>query len=307
MGEPFTLPNGFVVAEASIEPNGISGNGRAEAPILQVALRMVFRCPKNPGMSMDFRELRCRVSPFDGVYFAASVPTPLSRRLAAGKHLSNELVYVEIPVDRPRLALLNRLRNGGDVRIRLDFELFAEELVELGRSQNIPQSSVWGLREHHRMYAAVQAEIPRSRWAEQVLPQTEFAKIHFLEFPAIPIESCAELKESFNALQRACKLENQGFYEDAIAKCRIALEPFFEKRLNGKGEKQPMLKASWETRLGKATYDWLNAALIATKQATNQTHHVSSTLFGQLEAQMILTVTTALVAYAVKTKSDGAS
>jgi hypothetical protein len=308
MGEYFSLPGGFIAAETAIEANGISGNGRAEAPILQVAIRMLFRCPKNPGTSLDFRELRCRVSPFDGVYFAASAPTYLNCRLTAGAELPNELVYVEIPVDRPRLALLNRLRNGGDVRLRLDFELFVDELVEVGRSQNHPNSSVWGLREHHRMFAKVQAEIARSKWAEQVLLQTEFAKIHFLELPAIPIESCAEMKDAFNALQHACKLENQGFYVDAIAKCRIALEPFMEmiEQADGNGGKRrvPILKASWETRLGKATYDWLNSAFIATKQATNQTHHLSSATFGQLEAQMILTVATAVVAYAVKTRPD---
>jgi hypothetical protein len=232
----------------------------------------------------------------------------LRHRVKTGEELPNQSVYVQIPLDRIRMALLNRLRNGGDIKLRLDLDLLVDELVEVARPQNTPGISIWGLKEHHHLSSKIHVDIPRSKWIDQILPGTEFAKAHIIELPAIPLESCAETKAAFDALQHALKLESQGFYGDAVAKCRVALEPFFERveKVDGKGEKKkvPILKSSWQVRLGKATYDWLNSALIATKQATDEPHHLSSTSFDQLEAQMLLTVTTSLIAYAVKTKPD---
>src|SRR5579859_3384432 len=304
MSSHFTGPSGYIVAEVAIETNGINGIGGAQSPALAVTLQVLFRCPKDPGTTINFRELRCRVSPFEGTYFALSLPVYLNYRLTPGTESSGNSVYMEIPLDQRRLALLNRLRKGGDVKLRLDLELLADELVEIARPQNPPGTSIWGLKEHHRMFSKVPAEIPRSKWIEQVLPQTEFAKIHILELPAIPLESCAAMKAAFDALQHAYKLESQGFYDDAVAKCRVALEPFFERAeiIDDKGEKRkvPILKSSWQTQLGRVTYDWLNAALIAMKRAADEPHHLSSSSFGQLEAQMLLAVTTSLIAYAVK-------
>ena len=46
----------------------------------------------------------------------------------------------------------------------------------------------------------------------------EFAKVHIIELPAIPLDRCAALNESFEALQQALRLEQQGLYADAAGK-----------------------------------------------------------------------------------------
>src|SRR5882724_1597999 len=125
MSDYFTLPNGFIVAEVGIDANGIYGTGRAEFPVLVAVLRLVLRCPESESVSIDFRELRCQVSPFDGVYVAASLPVPVQVRVASGNELKDHLVHLQIPLDRIRLALMERLRKGGDTKLRLDFELLA--------------------------------------------------------------------------------------------------------------------------------------------------------------------------------------
>lgn len=306
MGEIFTTSGGHIVAEATVDTNAISGSGRAERPVLMVMLQMLFRSHKQLGATFDFRELRCRVAPFDGTHIADSLPTSLNIRLSPGQELPNHSVYLEIPLNQRRIAVVNRLRNGGDVRLRLDMDLFADELIEIRASPNAP--SALGLREHHRMQARVQVQIPRSRWVEQILPGTEFGKVHILELPVIPIQSCAEIQAAFNELQQAYKLEGQGFYNEAVAACRKALEPFLERttKPDDKGvmRKYLVLKSSWQTRLGQATYDWLNASLIAVKQGADETHHLSSSSFGQMEAQMLLAIATSLIAYAIKTRPD---
>lgn len=296
------------MAEVTVDSNAISGSGRSERPVLMVMLNMLFRSHKELGATFDYRELRCRVSPFDGTYIADSLPTSLNIRLGSGQELPNHSVYLEIPLDQRRIGAINRLRNGGDVKLRLDIDLFADALIELGASSNAP--STLGLRERHQMRASVQVQIPRSRWVEQILRGTEFGKVHILELPVIPIESCAEIQTAFNELQQAYKLESQGFYNEAVAACRKALEPLLERatKPDDKGvmRKFQVLKSSWQVRLGQATYDWLNASLIAVKQGADETHHLSSSSFGQMEAQMLLTVATSLIAYAIKTRPDSA-
>jgi hypothetical protein len=97
-----------------------------------------------------------------------------------------------------------------------------------------------------------------------------------------------------------------------VAKCRVALDPFFEleKKVETIGGEQtvsrvPVLRRSCETRLGQATYVWLSSALRAIKEAANPVHHSPSAHYDQLESQLILTNTTAFVAYVARTMDTG--
>ena len=303
MGEHFTASQGFIVAEIAVDANHVNGAGRLDAPILMVLAQMLFRSSKEAGTTYDFREIQCRISPFEGTYIATSLPARLNLILGPGHQVSNHSVYLEIPFDQRRLALINRLRNGGDVKLRLDMELFADELLEVGGMPKRPPA--FGLVRHHHMRTSVQLEIPKSKWVERVLEQSGFGKVHIIELPVIPIESCAEFQAAYSHLQQAFKLESQGFYDEAVATCRKALEPFFERVTQTDGRKAFALKSSWKTRLGEATYRWLNDSLIAVKQGTDTAHHLSSASFDQMEAQMLLTVATSIIVYAAKTRPDG--
>lgn len=168
------------------------------------------------------------MSPFDTTCVATSLPTHLKGRVNPGEERKEDWVHLQIPLDRTRLALLNRLRNGGDVKLGFDLELLVDEVVAVARTQNPLHPSVWGLIEPHQMPAKLSVVIPRSKWVEQVLPGTEFGRTHIMELATIPIESCAGMKAAFDALQQAQKLESQGFYNEAVGKCRIALEAFLK-------------------------------------------------------------------------------
>lgn len=300
---------GFNAVDFTIEENSIIGTGRAELPILAFPLTFHVTYPfKEPGFGFELRELRCRVSPNDGAYLAWTKPILMQRVRVTGefRELKQHFINVEIPLDRTRLATLERERKGGDLRLRLDFELFADELVEVRRLQVGYPSVVWGIKDHHCLGARVPIVIPRTIWVENVLPQTGYGKIYIIELPAVPVEKCSGLKTACDALHQAQELHKQGFYDEAVGKCRLALEPFFEETedIAPNGGRKKVLKRSWETRLGKVTYDWLNASFIALKEPTNKPHHSPTTYFDQLDAQMLLAVTTALVAYAVQAEAE---
>jgi hypothetical protein len=308
----FSSVAGFNAVEFTIDENQIIGTGRSELPMLAFPLTFHVTYPfKEVGFGLELRELRCRVSPNDGAYLVWTMPIPIQKVLVTGefRELKQHQIYVEIHLDRIRLATLERERKGGDLRLRLDFELLADELVEVSRSPGGFPSPVWGIRDHHRLEAKAHVVVPRTIWVENVLPQTGYGKILILELPAVPIEKCAGHKAACDALLQAQALYKQGFYHDAVGKCRLALDPFFEtvEKTLPEGEKRrvPVLKSSWEARLGAATYTWLNAAFLALKKPMNEPHHPSNfPQFDQLDAQMLLAVTTAVVAYAVQVEAE---
>lgn len=306
MSSSFTTNGGHIIARVDSLANGIYGNGRAELPILVMPLRFSFSSHSELQCTLDYRELRCRISAFEQAYVAHSIPAHLDLQLQTGRSVSEHMVVIEVPFDQNRLALINRLRNGGDVKLKLVFELFVDELHQLGPKPNSAYQFIHGISARYRSQADLEVIISRSEWVERVLPGTGFAKTHIIELPAIPLQACAGKRAAFEALQQAQKLEGQGFYEEAVMHCRIALESFVEyvDKADEQGivKKVPKLKASWQTRLGSHTYEWLDNAIRSVRGATNHAAHNSPVVFGQLEAQMLLMITTALIAYAVKTQ-----
>jgi hypothetical protein len=263
MSDSFTLPGGSIVAEVNVDQ--IQGTGGVASPMLFTQPRVDFHGPGKVGRALHFRDFCCRVSPFNGTYIATSSPASVNVLVRDSEHFSNNLIHLEIPLDQARLAMIERERQGGDVTLRLDCQLLVDELIEVGNLKENPNPWVWGFRKHHRLEAQIQVVVPKSMWIERVLPQTGYGQMHILELPAIPIEQCSGLREAFQALQQAQKLERQGNYVESIGTCRKALEPFFEyvDETDDRGEnrKIPVLKRSWEHRICKDTYYYLNSSL----------------------------------------------
>lgn len=308
MGDYFTI-SGCTVAEVALGSNGFWGTGHSESPTLTIGLRMKFHGHGVAAKAVyQFRDLRCLLLPFDSpMPIAHGLTKQIEQRVNAGETREDNYIQVEIPLDRGRIALIERMRKGGDARFQLKFEMLVDELLEVSKlpGQHF-ERSVFAFIDRHRAIADLRVVFPQSDWVTRFLPNIGYGQTYIIEIPVVPMERINGVKASVEALQRAQELHRKGFYDDAVAKCRIALEPFFEvaDKPDDKGgtKKVPILKAAWQTRLGKASYDWLNSAFTATKQATNQSHHLSSSMFGQIETQILLILTTALVAYAVETQ-----
>lgn len=113
---------------------------------------------------------------------------------------------------------------------------------------------------------------------------------------------------SFKALNQAVEAHRQGRYDDAAAKCRVALDPFFEyeerSEPDGSKRKIPIVKKSWETRAGEKTYQWLNGTLGVLKAAANPSHHTPNSHFDQVESQMLIAVTAAVINYGAYSRTN---
>lgn len=116
MSDTFSVPGGGFAAEVSIDGQAVYATGSPEWPILVFMLQLTWHGPSAPKTALDFREIRCRLSPFDSTYIATALPAPLDLCLPSGKHIPNQFTYLEVPLDRIRIATLNRMRKGGDLR-----------------------------------------------------------------------------------------------------------------------------------------------------------------------------------------------
>lgn len=299
----------MTIAEAQLDETQINGSGGVAAPKLSMPLVIAIAYGQmQPREGVQLRQVRAKLTAVATGHAVMSASFELNRLIVPRSSTTTETAYLEFPLDRVLLAELERIRNGGDLGLRLDATLVADQMHLLNPQRTELDSYAWAFSAQHTMWAQMDVTIPRDGWIKKVLPNAGFGSVHVLEFPAAPLETCAALGHSYAALAQAMERHRVGLYDDAVGKCRVALDPFFEYEDadDGKGGKKriPKLKSSWETRLGQATYRWLNDALGALKLAANPNHHSPNPHFDQLESQMVIAATTALVAYAARVSGD---
>src|SRR5690606_13993333 len=92
-----------------------------------------------------------------------------------------------------------------------------------------PHNGIFGLGMLHKLHLQTDILIPRDAWLKRVLPHVGYGVAHVLELPAVPLEACQSFHQAFAALKQAEEKHRMGFYDDAVGKCRLALEKFFDR------------------------------------------------------------------------------
>jgi hypothetical protein len=302
----FNSRTGCAPAELDIDISRLFGSGDADYPHLLWQLEITLRGPAGPHVDYAFRSAAAQLYLAPGPKIADARPVSLQRVIHGEQaYAGTELLNLEFPLDARRTEAIERQRQGGSLQLRLDVQLQLDEFAWLQANEALKRPSVWGLKRQDVMMLQETVQIPQSDWITRVLPGLGYGKVHVLEFPAAPIDGCAALDQSFEALKQAEEKHRLGFYDDAAGKCRLAIEPFFDYEPVDAGHSEsrrvPVLKKHWEAKLGKATYDWLKATLGSIKEASNLPHHSPNEHYSQMDSQMILAVTTAVVAYIART------
>lgn len=295
----------YNVVQADIKIAEINGVGGSASPQLWLPLVIhVSHGAIKPHEGFEFIAMEGELR-LNGLPFVRSSRTPVGFVLQPRfSTLKNQRHTLEFPLDAARVAALESARAGGDLTLRLEVNLEVQQLHAL----NTPPpgqlvETVWGQTGRHRLNLGVEIIVPRSVWIERVLPRVGYGEVHLIELPAVSVESTEVMTHAFEALRQAQELHKAGLYSEAVGKCRVALEEFFEYpavTTGGITRNVPTLKSSWETRLGKATFDWLNQTLSALKAGTNKPHHLASATYSQFDSQMLQMVTTAVVSYAAR-------
>lgn len=294
----------FIKVEAQIDGSNVQAIGGIEYPRLTVPLHVSVRgiesMHRNEIYSAQLGAIQGELM-INGVKISDSLPRYLNRLVY--EYDQDEHVYLEFPLDARRIEWIEQQRQGSlQGLVRVSISLLALGLARGTQDQYHPPAV---FRDSVANLGNVPFTVPDAQWREQVLPGLGYGKVIAIELPAVPIESFQKLDQSFKAMSQAQKLFQIGHYDDAVGKCRTALEQFFESVEVDNGEdskkKMPMLKKSWETRLGQATYAWLNESLGQIKDAANKPHHSPNDHFDRLGAQMLIMITTALISYAANT------
>jgi len=288
--------------EVQVEGNNVQSNGGNLYPKLVVPL--VFNVKGLKGDNCCSIQLGTIQSELvvAGQRVADSIPYQLNRLVFECDQ--DEHIYLEFPLDEHRLEWIEQQRNGsmeGSLRLKVSCLTLGDGR---GNQTNVNQPV---FRDATTIHGDIPFTVADTQWREKVLPGLGYGKIIAIELPAVPIESVKSLEHSYKALEQAQKQFQLGHYDDAVGKCRVALDQFFEQVDKGDGscKKIPKLKRSWETKLGESTYRWLDESLSAIKDAANKPHHSPNNHFDRLAAQMLMMVSTALISYAASYERNG--
>jgi len=296
-------PNTGLKVEASITPSTIQGIGGATWPRLM--LQVLLRIDEEEDSYWQGRVQAASFGMLTGELVIGSEIIANIRPLAINKRRPGSLGYatdehplIEIELDARRIEWIEQQRAGKSFEAKLRISL----QVQVFGAIDTAAGSEFGLIDASAIYGEIPLTCTEKHWREKVLPGLGYGKVIVLELPAIGLESCKALEHSFLALEKAQKQFLLGHYDEAVGACRVALDPFFEmvEKEGELGKRIPKLKKSWELSLGAATYQWLDAAMGAIKSAANKPHHSPNSHFDRLGAQMLMAVTTSLVAYAAR-------
>ena len=143
--------------------------------------------------------------------------------------------------------------------------------------------------------------VPQSSWVNTLLPQMGHDSFRLFELPKNSHIIPEAYSKSLNELEEAKRYFLNGDYDKAVGHCRSALDPFKAKKDELKTFIKSKSELSWINEVLVATDEWLLKLVKSTSHFTSKAHHIPSVgHFGRSEAEIIMMITTALIAYIAK-------
>jgi hypothetical protein len=297
----FSISGWATASGISLDVDGIRGEGGPEFPHLIVPLEFTLRPSEDRGKIRAFSLLwlQCHLYVNDvriGIGFSGPIAEYSWPPLSACS------VGIEVPLDPYRLEKIEERRRD-NVNCRLAGSgLVAEHPPVPKAGPNEQQEYRKDVANFTRGTFYINFTVPRSHWADKILPSLGYGKVELIEIP-IPEKIIPDIFK--NALDQLIQGRNyflQGDYDKAVEHCRNALEPLRNKDLLA--SIKALLtdsKYEWVTEVGEATFDWIDKIYKKTRDITNIPHHPPLIgYFGRFEANAILMVTTALLSYTGK-------
>ena len=205
---------------------------------------------------------------------------------------------IDFPLDALRLERIEGVRRG-DLKLAVRMTIYSSlsTTLEVTRNgQTIPEEFLSASFETST--ASLSFEIPHSHWTKNILPALGWGQVQLVEIPQLHKLIPEEHAKSLNELLEARRYYDAGDPDKSVAHCRSALEPLQKKLPELKTAIESQTEFEWLRDIGTATYNWLDTLQKRTYKLTNKVHHVPSIgHFSRADAEVILLVTTAVVAY----------
>ena len=173
---------------------------------------------------------------------------------------------------------------------------FLTDIIIQDRNGKATEKSV--VTDNHVATTQVQFEIEQSFWINKILKEIKFPSVTLVELPRFNQVVPPEYDLSIKEFEEASKYFSQGDYDKVVSHCRSAIEPFKRKLPELKEFIKTKSEMDWASNILNATDDWLDKVIKATSSFTSKTHHVPSVgHFGRTDAEIIMMITTGIIAY----------
>ena len=208
---------------------------------------------------------------------------------------------VEFPLDQYRIERIEEKRKD-DLNITVSFHLITSLCMPQVIQRNDRQVTEEFLTtDFDSTSVRLSLDVPKSHWIEKVLPSLGYGEVRIVEIPLAEGIVARESPKSLDEFMHAQEYFDKGDYDKAVEHCRTAIEPIREILHRLKGMIESNTEYDWVKEIGEATCDWLDKIYKKTRNLTSKPHHLPSVgHFSRYDAEAILLVTTALIAYVGK-------
>lgn len=269
--------DGWVLADVSV-PLVVLSAGLGN---YNLRLSIQLRTTAHPQKRYCLSDVRAKVSVVAGANeYYVGVALPESPMRLTFEHSRPESRLFEIGLSPAQMAVLEELRNGGDLTLRVDLQ---------GLADNGPGSQTWPVLENLRVSS------PQSDWVKQ-LNQSGFSKRLLLEVPVFAPGAMEGHSGVHQHVSAAIDHLNKGHYPDAVASCRKALEGL--DAAEGVTSREDALRAFRDDPRGMLSEQRATLVDYAVRHYTQLPHHADGPAqlaqYGRREAIWAITMVIAI-------------
>jgi hypothetical protein len=301
-------------SDISLEVDRISGVGGPEYPQLHIPIEFTLIPSEKKGKIKAYSLLWLRSSlHIENVKIGEGFPEPIAEY--SWPYLSPRQISIEIPLDHYRIEKIEERRQG-DIHFRLSGSALIAEHPSIAKAgPNEQQEYKRDVENFTTGNFNITFSIPQSHWIDKILPGLGYGKVKLIEVP-IPEKIVPDtFQKALTELQESQRYFVEGDYDKVVAHCRSAVQLIPEARsIDLSGLDKPgfndKVKKFLEQNLSILTNskrEFIENIIKATWKLSSIPHHPSSSLgyFNRADAEAIMLVTTALLAYVGKLLKQG--
>ena len=303
----FSVGNWGTESQIALEENAITGEGGPDYPRLVIPIKFTLVPDPEHGKAYTLLWLKVNLI-LNHKKIAESNAEPLAEY--SWRTASSRQLRIEVPVDFYRLSRIEEKRIG-DIEFRLDGSaLIAENQIMKnevsGGNQNLEEK----VEKFSKGSFQIDFKILQSHWINKVLPGLGYGTIKIIEVP-IPEKIIPGIfQNALIELENAQKYFIEGDYDKVAGHCRNAVQLIPESLiLDLTGISRPSFNDKVKkfsdqhlsNVLSKSKREALGSMMKAAWALTSKAHHPSpSKSFNRADAEAVMLITTALLAYVGK-------
>jgi len=287
--------------EITVNTDQISGHGGADSPTILVSVKIDF-CPVGRGhrdemIQFEVLSLRAELRATDKNFKIAETTLQTSYRVYDKNSYSTTFQFLV------NESIINKIEKARKENLPMNITISAQ----VGMFESVSYVNKQGEKSDRLFITGfdtgqgnVAFQVEQSQWVNKVLPQMGHGSYKLIELPAINQIIPEEYKISLGEFEEARKYFLNGDYDKTVAHCRAALDPFSGKTNLPKLKEFVKSKSefAWATSVLESTEEWLEKVIKATSSFTSKTHHAPSIgHFSRTEAEIVLMITTGIIAY----------